>query len=114
MDASYDSALLLTTAKPLWIGFGDLYVHAKPCFDCENVCLRPSRHAALEGLDCLKQTARCYPKRLGARSSSCAFWSKGQRSRLDAQLVLRAPDCAFSQASARQFRRVKALERSVP
>jgi hypothetical protein len=58
--------------------------------------MRPSRYAALENLDGLIQTARCYPKRLGARSTSCAFWYKGQRSRLDAQLELRAPDCAFS------------------
>jgi hypothetical protein len=28
----------------------------KRWFDCENVCLRPSRHAVLEGLDGLKQT----------------------------------------------------------
>jgi hypothetical protein len=35
--APYDSALETATAKRLWIGFGELYVHAKPCFDCDNV-----------------------------------------------------------------------------
>jgi hypothetical protein len=37
MDAPKDSALVITTAKALGIGFGELYVHAKPCFDYENV-----------------------------------------------------------------------------
>ncbi len=36
MEAPYDSALTPTTAKTLWIGFGDLCGHAKPCFDCEG------------------------------------------------------------------------------
>jgi hypothetical protein len=37
MDAPYDSTLVITTAKTLWNGFGELTVHAKPCFDCDDV-----------------------------------------------------------------------------
>jgi hypothetical protein len=37
MDALKDSALVTATAKTFWIGFGNLYGHAKPCFDCDNV-----------------------------------------------------------------------------
>jgi hypothetical protein len=37
MDAPYDSALVITTAKKLGIGFGELYVHTKPYFDCDYV-----------------------------------------------------------------------------
>jgi hypothetical protein len=37
MDAPHDFAIIPTTAKALWIGFGDFYGHAKPCFYCDNV-----------------------------------------------------------------------------
>jgi hypothetical protein len=37
MDVPYDFALFPTTAKALWIGFAEAYVHAKPCLDCDNV-----------------------------------------------------------------------------
>jgi hypothetical protein len=31
--APYEPALLLNIAKTLWIGVGELFGHAKPCFD---------------------------------------------------------------------------------
>jgi hypothetical protein len=37
MDAPKDSALIPTPAKTLEIGFAKPYVHAKPCFNCDNV-----------------------------------------------------------------------------
>jgi hypothetical protein len=43
--------------KAVLTRFGAGYACTKARVDCENVCLRPSRDAALKALDCLKQTA---------------------------------------------------------
>ena len=54
MDASHNFAVIPKTTKTLWIGFGDLCGHAKPCFECGNARSFASRDAALKALDPLE------------------------------------------------------------